>query len=104
MPWVAELAEGRLEHQDDLYLTLSTVVRRAVYEGIGLAFAAKGAADAPTTYEPRSARYRQAFGLDDAPEPDRPPTEDELSAKRLARHRRNPGLDSLASFMKKPRR
>ena len=104
VPWVAELAEGRLEQLDDAYLTTLAIMRRAVYEGIGLAFAGSGKADPPTAYEPRSVRYRQAFGLEDAPEPTTPPTDDQLAAKRLARHKRNPGLDSLAASMRKTKK
>ena len=36
IPWVQQLAEGRLEQLDELFLTLSTVLRRAVYEAIGI--------------------------------------------------------------------
>jgi len=99
VPWVAELAEGRLEQLDDAYLTVGAVVRRAVYEGIGLAFAG-AKADPPQAYEPRSLRYRQAFGLEDTPEPTQP-TADQLADKRMARHKRNPGLDSLSSTMRR---
>ena len=101
-PWVAQLAEGRLEQLDDLYVTVGTVVRRAVYEAIGIAFSTE--AEAPQAYEPRSLRYREAFGLDEAPDPDTPPTPDQLAAKRLQRHKHHAGLDSLAAFAKRTRK
>ena len=102
IPWVQQLAEGRLEQLDELFLTLSTVLRRAVYEAIGRAFSSE--ALPPPAYEPRSDRYREAFSLDTDEGPDElEPDPDELARRRIQKHRNHAGLASLAGFMKSTR-
>lgn len=106
-PWVEKLNEARLEQLDELYLTAGPLLFRAVQSAIACAFSNENKQPKPhELYEPQSAYFRAQCDLptDDVPDPDTPPTPDQLAAKRLARHKHHSGLDSLGAFAKKTRK